>query len=248
MLEISTNFNRINITETSSSTMTTETTSTMITNTDDAMAIEVDNVINVDEEVNEIIGDIENMNIANEDTFGKVEWWINGIKNINCSTMDDEDFVYCKLTLPNSIFEELTSSGMTSYLDYFDAFCCNNEEIFLTNNLIFTTAKLFDDIFARRLIDFNEVEKLIDETRTQINDIFNEDTYIHDNFSTYTQDLFTGLHMLMDMLKYYSTNFKSNNYHNMISLLNNYCVIIIYLKFYFESSSVLDKYDKIVIR
>ena len=79
--------------------------------------------------INNIINTMDIMNISNDDTFGSVEWWINGIPNVNCKIVDDEDFVYSHLTLPNSIFQELTESGMLSYAEYFEAFCCNNEEM-----------------------------------------------------------------------------------------------------------------------
>ena len=49
------------------------------------------------------------------------------------------------------------------------------------------------------------------------------------------------------MLLYYCKNFNSNNYQNMIGLLNNYCVIIIYLKFYFESN-VIKSNERVIIR
>ena len=58
---------------------------------------------------------------------------------------------------------------------------------------------------------------------------------------------FNGLNILTDMLIYYTTYFNADNYQNMIGLLNNYCVIIIYLKFYFECN-ILNINEKIVIR
>jgi hypothetical protein len=187
------------------------------------------------------------MNISNDDTFGNIEWWINGIPNVNCKTVDDEDFVYCRLTLPNSIFKELSDSGMTSYTDYFDAFCCNNEEIFLPTENIIQISELFDNIFSKRLINFDIVNNLVISNNNIINDLMSEESYIHDYFTDYINDLFYGLNILTDMLIYYTNHFRDSNYYNMIGLLNNYCVIIIYLKFYFECN-ILDINEKIIIR
>ena len=64
------------------------------------------NDINYNNQMNNIINTMDIMNISNDDTFGSVEW-INGIPNINCKIVDDEDFVYSHLTLPNSIFRNL---------------------------------------------------------------------------------------------------------------------------------------------
>jgi hypothetical protein len=196
------------------------------------------------------INNEESMDILDDDTFGKNNWWSSGIRNINCTVIDDEDFIYASFTLPNSIFKELTNSGMNSYIDYFDAFCCNTEEIFLDNNIIFKTAELFDNIFAKRLINFDDVSHLMTITNHQLKELISEDSPIYEfrPFSYYIEDLITGLFMLMDMLKYYSDNFESSRYPTMISLLNNFCVIIIYLKFYFESTSVLQINDKLIIR
>lgn len=187
------------------------------------------------------------MNISNDDTFGNVEWWVNGIPNINCKEVDDEDFVYCRLTLPNSIFKELSDSGMTSYTGYFDAFCCNNEELFLPLQNIIQIAELFDNVFSKRLINFEIVHNLVISNNTIINDLMSEESYIHEYFTDYINDLFYGLNILTDMLIYYTTYFNADNYQNMIGLLNNYCVIIIYLKFYFECN-ILNINEKIVIR
>jgi hypothetical protein len=205
---------------------------------------------NMNEELDNLSNDMCNLNINKTENFGKIEWWKCGIRNYRCSTIDDEDFAYRTLSLPNSIFTELINSEMTSYIDYFDAFCCNNEELFYTNNIIFKTAELFDNIFAKRLINFDTVGQLMTEANQQLLYLINEtsELYNYFTFNDYIQDLITGLFILMDMLKYYSDNFQSNNYHFMISLLNNYCVIVIYLKFYFESTSILKHNDKIIIR
>jgi hypothetical protein len=201
-------------------------------------------------EDNELIDDFANMGLNNNNTFGKIEWWAAGIRNINCTIIDDEDFAYSIFTLPNSIFKELTNSGMNSYLEYFDAFCCNTEELFLDNTIVFKTAEIFDNIFSKRLINFDEVSQLMSSANYQLIQLISEDSpiYEYSPFTYYVQDLITGLFMLMDMLKYYSDNFDASRYQFMISLLNNYCVVVIFLKFYFESTIVLGDVDKIIIR
>lgn len=192
------------------------------------------------------IGETMDIN-ENNDTFGKIKWWSYGIPNNQCKLIDDEDFAYCHFTLPNTIFAELTDSGMNSYVQYFDTFCCNNEEIFLSLSTVVKTAELFDNIFSKRLINFNDVYEVVSSANQELRELLKEESYIHNYFTDYTHDLIKGLTIIMDMLMYYSTYFESENYHNMISILNNYCVIVIYLKFYFESN-ILSPNDEIIIR
>lgn len=192
---------------------------------------------NTDNNINNINNDLNNLNISgnNNNYFGQY-----GYPNNLCVTTDAEDFVYNTLILPNIIFNELTDSGLNSYAEYFDNFSVNNEEIFIKHNNMYQIAKIFDDLFLKKPINFNDVRKIINNIDQDVNDSLNTEEYIHNYLTNYNQDLFNGLSILTERLISMISFFNKFNRNEILKNLNNYCVIIIYLKFMFESNIFSD--------
>lgn len=175
-----------------------------------------------------------------------------GIRNLHCKTLDDENFLYNKFYLPNLLYEELTNSGFETYYDYFEAFCVNIDTCFINEEIMMKIAVLFDDIFSKKMINFETVGEFVIEVNAELNELMNENSWIQDYFSDYIQDLIYGCNIIIDAIQHYVTNFEIENQNTILRLINNLCVIIIYLKFYFESNvftqqNLLDNDNKINI-
>lgn len=170
-----------------------------------------------------------------EDHF-KTYSGIFGYPNKHCETFDDEDLIYRKLVLPNIIIDELSANSLTSYKEYFEIFCLNLDECFIPMDIIIEIAGIYDDIFAMRIINFEYMGELSNRLHNELMSILADNNWINNYFSTYIQDLIYGISIIGEMLDLRITYFDIKQHDLLIRLINNLCVIIIYLKIYFESN------------
>lgn len=174
-----------------------------------------------------------------------------GIPNRFCSNVDDEDFVYKTLILPRSIFNELnesipfTNEEFGGYEEYFSMFCQNNDETFLTTDNIFGIAKIFDTMFDKKIINYDFCYEVINQTLAELNE-FEQDNNYNQYFDDTIKEYLYGLRIIITKLTYLIEHYNNWYSNEILKLLNNYCVICIYLKFYFETNIFIDNNDNII--
>lgn len=200
-----------------------------------------DNNSAASELITNITDDMSSMNISGDTSSQTEEHFrrysgVFGFPNKHCETFDDEDLIYRKLVLPNVIIDELIANDITTYREYLETFCMNMDECFIKLDTAIELASVFDDIFAQRMINFEYINELSCRIHLELMDILNENNWLNDYFSIYIQDLIYAISIIGETLDIQITYFDTDNYPFMIRLLNNLCVIIIYLKIYFESN------------
>lgn len=173
-----------------------------------------------------------------------------GIPNRFSTSVDDEDFIYKTLILPQCIFNELNNSvpfnedKFDGYEEYFGMFCQNSEDIFLSADNTYEIAKIFDTMFDKRIINYDYCYDVINKTLSELNEF--EISYESDEYLTFDiKELLYGLRIIINKLNYLIEHYNSWYNDEMMRLLNNYCVICIYLVFYFETNIFIDNNDKI---
>lgn len=215
-----------------------------------------DNTMTFSPDIENITNELNDLSMNNSNCIEeRREAGMYGIPNRYCVLVDDEDFIYQTLILPQVIFNELhnsvpfTGEKFNGYEDYFNMFCEYNQDVMISSINVIDVGRIFDTMFDKKMINYNYCYDVINKTLSDLN-IFETEHENDEYITDYIRELLYGLRLIINKLSYLIEHYNDLNYsmygNEMIRLLNNYCVICIYLTFYCETNIFADNDEKII--
>jgi hypothetical protein len=189
------------------------------------------------------------------------------IVNTQCKYyFDDEDFVYIKFRLPKIINKQIENHGCDNLFEYFEYIISEDIDTY-NSDLYFNILCIFEDVIKfyddeqddpdmNIKLSYNNLSPLkvlevIDLMTEQSNDDCNYDK-IYTYLNTYNNEVLLGVgiinHQIMLITNYYKSQgiiniefYQEHHRNRYVKLVNNLCVIMLFLKFYYSIG--LDNYD-----
>ena len=208
------------------------------------------------------------------------------IVNTQCKYyFDDEDFVYIKFRLPKIINKQIENHGCDNLFEYFEYIISEDIDTY-NSDLYFNILCIFEDVIKfyddeqddpdmNIKLSYNnltplKVLEVIDLMTEQSDEDSNFDK-IYTYLNTYNNEVLLGVgiinHQIMLITNYYKSQgiiniefYQEHHRNRYVKLVNNLCVIMLFLKFYYsigldnydyeadnEENSELDEDDKIIL-
>tara|TARA_Y100000816_G_scaffold110648_1_gene77369 strand:- start:44 stop:1285 length:1242 start_codon:yes stop_codon:yes gene_type:complete len=232
-------------------------------NTNNIMVEDNTNNIMVKDNTNNVMKE-DNMNDSNklDSSFGIPKDLLEIRNRQDTKHFDDEDFIYNRFELPQFILEEVAHSGL-DFVDYFhnmlNEFEQNNEfdnfEVYYHVCIIYQYINIYYSLSSEQREEINPQffpYDFLSIVKTICHDVvcdccldYNDSSYTY--FHDYTKEVMHGLRLIITQLSTIMRVLECHNYTDLneypskyftrvIKLINNLCIVMIFIKFYYNQS------------